>query len=139
MSRDIYAYWEGPMPPLVTACLESWKKYAPGWNIHLLSPSNIHEYKLSLPLVYDQLPPQMRSDCIRLELLYQRGGLWMDCSIMLRKDLWWLIDFCEKRKVPNFTAFYFLGRMENWFMYVPKPKDVGIGIYRDEFFKASRG
>lgn len=137
MSRDIWTYWGGPIPSIVLECQESWKKYAIGWNIHFLNPDNIREYNLDLPSTCDQMSPQLRSDCIRMELLYKRGGLWMDASIMLHEDLSWLDDFVEKENIKNFTGFYFAGRMENWFMYVPHPEDEGISMLREEFFAAA--
>lgn len=136
MTRDIWTYWEGPILPIVVKCQASWKKYAPGWQIHFLTPDNIHEYKLDLPSTYKNLTPQLRSDCLRMDLLCKRGGLWMDASIMLHEDLNWLDVFVKKENVQNFTAFYFAGRMENWFMYVLHPQDEGMCILREEFFSA---
>lgn len=73
-------------PPVVKACLESLRKNLPGKNIIVLSEENLWNY-VDFP---DYISEKYRkgiiskahfSDLLRIQLLAQRGGTWIDSTV----------------------------------------------------------
>jgi mannosyltransferase OCH1-like enzyme len=67
---------------------ESWQKYNSEWNIELVSEDNLSKYiNIKLP---NNITPQAKSDIIRLNLLYEHGGVWADATMLclMPLDLW---------------------------------------------------
>lgn len=92
------------MPKLVQWCWQSWQTKNPDWEVVLLTQKNVAQY-VELPQKIDQnreIPVAAKSDIIRINLLAQRGGVWVDatlyCSIPLNN---WL----PKYLVSGFFAF----------------------------------
>ncbi|WP_051199838.1 glycosyltransferase family 32 protein [Butyrivibrio sp. FCS006] len=84
----IHAIWFSgdPMPELYLRCLESWKKYAPDYEIKIW---NMETYKPDRCLFFEQAIEHKNwafaSDYARADLLYRYGGIYMDLDVeMLR-------------------------------------------------------
>ena len=84
----IHAIWFSgdPMPELYLRCLESWKKYAPDYEIKIW---NMETYKPDKCLFFEQAIEHKNwafaSDYARADLLYRYGGIYMDLDVeMLR-------------------------------------------------------
>ena len=84
----IHAIWFSgdPMPDLYLRCLESWKKYAPDYEIKIW---NMETYKPDRCLFFEQAIEHKNwafaSDYARADLLYRYGGIYMDLDVeMLR-------------------------------------------------------
>ena len=90
MSLPIWVFWyqgELTMPPLIKTCYDSICKNANGRKVILLSKDNFEEY-VHLPkyiLEYVQkgfISYTHLSDLIRVSLLYNYGGTWMDATLL---------------------------------------------------------
>ena len=118
MKKIVWSYWDGPTNDLLDQSLESWEKYFKGWQIKILNKKTIKNYKLLKPKNYNQLTPTIKSDVIRLNLLYNYGGLWLDRTIIINKPISWL------KKYEKYSYFSFLYNnqkaIESWFIMVPK-------------------
>ena len=76
---------------------------------------------------------------IRLYILYNHAGIWIDITSILRKDLSWVLNkFNEGYKqvgfyieYPFFKKSIFL--RENWFIAVKEPKDYIIKQWKSAF------
>ena len=86
--KIIHALWFSgdPMPELYLKCLESWKKYAPDYEIKIW---NLETYKPDHCLFFDQAIEHRNwafaSDYARADLLRKYGGIYMDLDVeMLR-------------------------------------------------------
>ena len=86
--KIIHAIWFSgdPLPELYKACLESWKKYAPDYEIKIW---NSNTYKPQRCLFFEQAMEHgnwaFASDYARADLLYRYGGIYMDLDVeMLR-------------------------------------------------------
>ena len=86
---QIFSYWEPRknIPPYLQLCVETWKKFLPGFPITILDNSNIRNYididsyganlfsgKFSLPQI---------ADAIRAMLLEKYGGIWFDLDTVV--------------------------------------------------------
>lgn len=86
--KTIHAIWFSgdPMPELYLRCLESWKKYAPDYDIRIW---NRETYKHGHCLFFEQAIEHgnwaFASDYARADLLRRYGGIYMDLDVeMLR-------------------------------------------------------
>ncbi len=94
-ARIIWQYWHQGVenaPELVKKCLDSVKKFSAGYEVKVLTFDTISEY-VTLPQRYYELLAQGKmktahfSDLLRLYLLRQYGGIWIDATIMLTAPL----------------------------------------------------
>ncbi len=100
--NTIWTFWDGEPSGLVEKCIQSWKKYNPSYEVHVLNKKNIAEY---LPDIHidsfkragDSLARY--SDFVRLLILSKYGGIWMDASIICHKPLTWLHSIQKKFNV----------------------------------------
>lgn len=79
-------------PELVQQCINSVEKYAKGFEIRLLTEESMWEY-VSLPeniirkYKRGQIPFTQFSDLLRVCLLAQHGGIWMDATVLLTDSI----------------------------------------------------
>ena len=103
------------MDYITKQCLESWNKFIPkGWKIILLNSSNIDNYSIIKPLRFNELSHTTKSDVIRLSVLYNYGGLWMDASVLLVESLDWIYEY-EKNSYYGFILKH-KSYFESWFI-----------------------
>ena len=90
-SKIIWQYWhqgEENAPLLIKKCFESVKKFHPDYEVKILSFDTINEY-VKLPEKYynllakGKIPIAIFSEILRLYLLRQYGGVWIDSTIYL--------------------------------------------------------
>ncbi|MCP4484134.1 MAG: hypothetical protein GY932_15430 [Arcobacter sp.] len=108
-NKQVFAYWdnENELPILERKCLDSWKNNLDSsWKINLLRKSNLQNYldKNDLPSNFDELDSaQRRSDAVRLALLSKYGGIYLDCSVILRENLDWVQKVMKKENLSFFA------------------------------------
>lgn len=86
--KIIWSFWDGEQPPIVKACIDSWKRMAPDYEIRILdkeSSKDMQKYKLENEIV-------RWSEFLRLDRLSKHGGVWIDASVYLTKPLDWIQD-----------------------------------------------
>lgn len=89
--KIIHYCWFGgnPLPPLGEKCLESWKKHCPDYTILRWDESN---FDLSACPVYVQQAYEAKkwafvTDYVRLKVVYDQGGIYLDTDVELKKSL----------------------------------------------------
>lgn len=94
-SNIIWQYWEsrdGSIPPLVQACLNSVDKFKGDRQRILLNPDNVRDF-VEIPEIFWELKGKgiiktaFFSDILRTCLLIQKGGIWMDATVLLTEEL----------------------------------------------------
>lgn len=94
-NAPIWFYWmqgEKNMPPIPKLCLSSLRKHANGHPVIFLDAENINQY-INIPhnilKAYHagKLKQAHYADIIRILLLAQHGGLWMDATLLVTRDL----------------------------------------------------
>jgi len=84
---NVWSYWVGPASPMIELCLESLRFRCPG--ISVLDDSFWStEYQGEIPA--DQiisLAPNHKSDILRVYLLKEHGGVWVDADCLAFRDL----------------------------------------------------
>ncbi|MFG6431218.1 glycosyltransferase family 32 protein [Roseateles sp. LYH14W] len=122
--KVIWTYWQTePAPDFIVACLENWRRFAPDHEIRLLHRASALDWLPGLRADFDTLPAYRQADWLRIQLLARHGGVWMDASILLARDLDWLHQQ-RARRAASYVGFYvdrFTARpeqpiVENWLM-----------------------
>lgn len=122
--KVIWTYWHASPPPdFIQACLENWQRCAPDHEIRLLDRDSALNWLPALRADFDALPAYRQADWLRIQLLARHGGVWMDASILLARNLDWLHQQRERR-AASYVGFY-INRyttrpeqpvVENWLM-----------------------
>jgi hypothetical protein len=121
-NRTIWTLWHqgfAAAPPLVQACLESWRRHNPGWRIEALDQNSLGDF-IDLAAVIDparkDLTLQKMSNAARLSLLRRHGGVWTDATVFCLRPLDEWLD-------PAYGAGFFAFRnpakdrmMSTWFL-----------------------
>ena len=81
----VWTYWEGSPDPTVDLCIQS-MRHACDKNMHELHVLREADLYWIKPPICDNATTRqvaaLKSDMIRLQLLYQHGGVWLDASVM---------------------------------------------------------
>lgn len=94
--NNIWMYWENKMPEYIKLCIKSIEKRKGNLILHLLTPETINQFLPDIRPDWYQLKPAHKADYIRTRLVYQYGGMWLDCDMLALNDLEPLFDFPEK-------------------------------------------
>ena len=88
--KVIHYVWVGgnPLTPLAEKCIESWKKYCPDYEIKRWDESNfnINENRFCKE-AYECKKWAFVSDYIRLKVLHDEGGIYMDADVEVVKPI----------------------------------------------------
>ncbi len=100
--KIIHYVWVGgkPLSPLAEKCIESWKKYCPDYEIKRWDETNfdLNENDFCRE-AYANKKWAFVSDYIRLKVLYEEGGIYMDTDVEVIKPL------DDYLKHPAFSGF----------------------------------
>lgn len=130
--KPIWVMWYQGLenaPEIVKCCIASIKKYSSGHKVIVLSESNLCEY-VDLPhYIIDKfengsISRTHLSDMIRLYLLYNYGGAWLDSTILVTENIpeeyfnqeLFSLNFGKKTKDPShgrWTTFCFFAEKGN--------------------------
>lgn len=108
--KILWIYWDEGFqkaPVVVKKCIETWYYHNLSWSINLLSKHDLLDFinlEEKIPQIYTkELPPEALSDIIRIELLKNYGGVWVDSTLYCNQSLQsWLPDMI---KHTGFFAF----------------------------------
>ena len=104
--KIIWTYWQAAPPPtFIQACLDNWRRFAPDHELRLLDRSTAGDWLPSLRADFDAMPAHRQADWLRIQLLARHGGVWMDASMLLSRDLGWLHE-THKRRAADCVGFY---------------------------------
>jgi hypothetical protein len=150
--KKIWTYWDdyNSIPKTVKMCIEGWKKYNPDYEITLITKETVNQY-IDIPDNIRNHPnfndsPARFSDLVRLYILYEYGGIWIDSSIILQKSLSeWLVPLSYRDKNVEFSGFFIQGFttdkkypvIESWFFACIKNSPF-VKLWKDEFIELSK-
>lgn len=77
------------MPKLAKKCIRSWKKYCKGYEIREWNESNfdISSAPLYVRQAYEAKKWAFVTDYVRLQVVYENGGIYLDTDVELKKSL----------------------------------------------------
>jgi hypothetical protein len=138
--HTIWTYCEDPdrIPKTITMCMEGWKKWNPTYKIIMLTKKNYKGY-VTIPeefLAHSNVTdcPERFSDVLRLWVLTEHGGIWLDPSVLLKGSVEeWLFP-----RYAEYSGFYMEQQsrptpmIETWCMACNKGSPF-MKKWRDEF------
>jgi hypothetical protein len=96
-----FMWWQGAdnMPPIVRACYRSLTGNANGHKINLVTKDNFHNFAAIPAYIIKKMNKKIISlthfsDILRMCLLYEHGGLWLDSTVLLTAPLPSLPPIC---------------------------------------------
>lgn len=90
-------------PDVSQRCLQSWREMNPTWDVRAITGSEDYLADLQINTSRYRYKMAQESDLLRLVLLQQFGGVWVDSTMLCRRPLDdWLF---EKTKPSGFFAF----------------------------------
>lgn len=125
--KIIWAFWDSKeMPELVKICINNWKELHPDFEINILNNETIQAFLPNFPKLKD-FNPVFKSDLLRLSLLKEYGGIYLDASVFLNQRLDQYISFYIENNLdllvfsseghPNEKKYPIT---ENWFIISEK-------------------
>lgn len=81
MSKKIYTFWEGKMPDYLKLCMETWK-----FPYIVLNYNNLSQYTDKIPEKVKQLTLPKIADYVRVHVLRDNGGIWLDTDTIMLSD-----------------------------------------------------
>jgi len=85
--HTVHLIWLGSeMPKKVIACFDSWKRHHPDWKVHIWTDNDIPLFNWSCDhskCCFEEADTWAeKADILRLEILYQYGGLYSDADVV---------------------------------------------------------
>ena len=99
MNRNLYTYWSGRTPMLIELLRELMIKYSThgkGYTFHVITPDNLNDYIDPVPWWFDNLCAAHQSDIVRITVLCERGGLYLDADTIVMGSLDCVFDTIDK-------------------------------------------
>lgn len=95
--KVIHYCWFGrnPKPKLAEKCIKSWKKHCPDYEIIEWNEDNfdISSCPLYVRQAYEVKKWAFVTDYVRLQVVYENGGIYMDTDVELKKKLDPLLEY----------------------------------------------
>ena len=143
LPKKIYGYWDNlEGNSVIISHINTWhRNIAPDWEIIILNQNNVKNY-VSKEFMdrYQNLNSVRFSDFLRLELLKNNGGVWMDVSTIvtngrfldeyyneMHKNRYDVCVYEYKEKTVELDRPY----LENWFIMAPKNSKYIIDLYKE--------
>ena len=92
LPNTIYFFWNtgfNRSPRLVQECFISWKRLNPSWDVVFIDDKNVNNY-VDMGRhnnLIGKITIQEYADILRMELLNQNGGVWVDATLFCTKPL----------------------------------------------------
>ena len=124
----IWVFWDSDKKhTMVEICLKKIKSTLSDFEINIIDHKTLNDFLPNAYIKRDDLPIANFSDLIRLDLLRNYGGFWIDASTLLTENLDWIIKL-KSESNPDTIGFFsdFFSNdltnpiLENWFLASPK-------------------
>lgn len=90
MNRNIYTYWTGKEYKFINILrnlILLHSKSGKGYNFHLITPDNISDYIDDIPDYFYSLQPAHQADFIRIDVICNNGGIWLDSDTLVMNSI----------------------------------------------------
>ena len=145
LPKIVWTHWDSNSPPdYVTKTVDRMRKMLPDWQVNFISTEQFMNSinQEEIPPHFSTLRVEAQSDWIRLKLLKQYGGCWMDSGIILNQSINNLYRDCVSNRA-DLLVFKILGTQtnpkypvaESWFIMAP-PQSPVVTLWLEEFERA---
>ena len=99
--RNVFFYWRGNDYKLISLLRKLFYAYSnvgKGYNLVFLNDVNIHEYVKNIPKFVYKMPPAIIADYLRVMVLCDYGGIWIDSDTVVMESLDSLFELLENQQ-----------------------------------------
>jgi hypothetical protein len=100
MDRNVFIYWVGKEYSLIKLLRKTIYRHATngrGYNVHFITDKNLNEYIKDVPSWFHIVLPAVQADYIRVQVICERGGIWLDSDTLVVDSLDPLFDIIERK------------------------------------------
>lgn len=102
--KEIWFFWhDATLPFSVQTSLDTIRKFCLGYNINVLNFDNLSAYGIDVKSLKDKIKVQAITDYIRLYLISNYGGIWIDATTYFTAPIDEVFDFAS---CCDFYGFY---------------------------------
>lgn len=139
--KHIYCYWHDlEIPDFLQFCIYTWRYQNPDYAITILNSNDAKKMGI---IAYKHADTATRiSDFVRLQILEDNGGIWMDISTILNAPLDWVHNASPNCRVLGFynngmTIDQRYPVIESWFIAAPRQSQF-IKFWNIEFNRLNK-
>lgn len=99
-SRNIYLYWIGKEYKLINILrnlIYLHSTNGKGYKVNLITDKNINNYIQNIPDYFTRLCPAHQADFVRVNVICEYGGIWLDSDTLVLDKLDSLFDYIENK------------------------------------------
>jgi hypothetical protein len=97
MNKNIFIYWVGNIPTLIKILRTLIYSYSiNNYNLHLIDHTNLLKYVQNIPNNFYDLKPAHQADFVRVNVIYEYGGIWLDSDVLVLSNLENLFNVIKK-------------------------------------------
>ena len=99
-TRNVYLYWVNKEYKLISILRNLIYLHSTngiGYKVHLITDKNITEYIQDIPSYFSNLCPAHQADFVRVNVICDYGGIWLDSDTLVLDSLDSLFDFIETK------------------------------------------
>ena len=99
-TRNIYLYWIGKDYKLISILRNLIYLHSTngiGYNIILITDKNVNDYIKNIPDYFNKLCPAHQADFVRVNVICDYGGIWLDSDTLVVDTMDTLFDIIEKK------------------------------------------
>jgi hypothetical protein len=99
-TRNVYLYWSGNDYKLISILrnlIYLHSTNGEGYNVILITDKNISDYIKNIPKYFTNLCPAHQADFVRVNVICDYGGIWLDSDTIVLNSLDSLFDFIENK------------------------------------------
>ena len=100
MTRNVYLYWVGKEYKLISILRNLIYLHSTngiGYNVILINENNINDYIKNIPEYFTKLCPAHQADFVRVNVICDYGGIWLDSDSLILDSLDSLFDIIENK------------------------------------------
>lgn len=139
--KVIWLYWDEEKISSITVqlCVNLIKNLHLDYKVHFINKANLFDYLPDFPKELLKKPSNFVSDMVRLMLLEQHGGIYLDATVLLSKRLDWALGL-QQTDHSEVVIYYAdentreekFPMIETWFI-AALPKSAFIKAWREEY------
>jgi hypothetical protein len=99
-NRNVFIYWVGKEYKLIKILRDLMylhSKNGEGYKLHFLTDKNINEYIKNIPEYFNKLIPAHQADFVRVHVICEYGGIWLDSDTLVLDSLDSLFNILDEK------------------------------------------
>ena len=100
-TRNVFLYWVGKEYKLISILRQLIYLHSTngkGYKVHLITNKNIHKYIKNIPYYFNKLCNAHQADFVRVNVICDYGGIWLDSDTIVVDTLDSLFDYLDNKK-----------------------------------------